>query len=320
MKKIKFIALMLCLGFFFSCGDRRKSRNVRSGEGLGELIDIPVDITSVTRNLLDLRSASSYLIQVEGCLSGFSSSATEAEASIRIYKDDQNCLAKLQSLTIDGSVYQPLAGSGFQTWKPGELAVFQKVGSPNLSLRVTVVSQLSSPVTTSDSIQYSFSEISQNDSREIPNQTVSEAHTITVNGELAPQFQIASSTFKGLGGKGGGIFEFTMECNKDQVGSDAKSQCGGSYNTEVDYKLIEDTSSGKLTYQDALIIFSSPGIAVLGADNHTPGTLTKRGGFKTSSLNGLDELHKRPKMILVLRQGKTSFTYFNIKVSTIAQR
>ena len=303
----------------WSCGQNRKTANQNDEDAQGrDLISLPFNLTSTSTGLLDLRAADGYSIKVEGCNSGYSGTSNEATRDVKVYRGDSNCLAKLESITLDGTVYQPAFGSGFQTWQPGDIATFQKVGSAETSLRVLVRSQLSSPVLTSDVISYSFSEIKKRDPNQIPEPTIAEAHSVTIDGELAPQFQIQLSSFKGINSKGGGLFEFTLQCNQMQIGSDLQSSCGGALNKEIDYKLVEDTFAGNLEYKDALKLFATPGTFVQGADNHAPGTLSKNGGFKTTGpLSGPDELHKKPKMILVLRRGGVSFTYFNISIPTI---
>lgn len=282
------------------------------------MISIPIEFGSSSEGLLELRKADGYFLKVDGCRSGYVGTATEATKEINIYRDDQNCLAKLESITLDGALFQPVPGSGFQNWQAGDLALFQKVGSTDTTLRVQVRSQLSSPVVTSDVISYSFSEMKQKEPTTIPNQSVSEPHSVSIDGELAPPFQIQLAAFKSINAEGAGLFEFTLQCNQLQTGTDLQSSCGGSLNKLIDYKLVEDTFAGKLEYKDALKLFESPGTYVLGPDNHIPGTLSKNGGFKTTGpLSGPEEIHKKPKMILVLRRGGISFTYFNISVQTI---
>ncbi|MEI8028007.1 MAG: hypothetical protein WCI18_16775, partial [Pseudomonadota bacterium] len=199
-----------CFGILLSCGQQQKNKRQNEEDSTkGELISIPVELGPNSGGLLDLRRADGYSLKVEGCRSGYSGTFTEVTKEVNIYKDDQNCLAKLESITLDGTVYQPVSGSGFQTWQSGDFALFQKVGSADITLRVLVRSQLSSPVLTSDMISYSFSEIKQKDPTTIPSPSVSEPHTITIDGELAPPFQMQLAGFKGINAKGGGLFEFT---------------------------------------------------------------------------------------------------------------
>jgi len=319
MKVIGNFLGLISLLTFYSCGQTSKVVNRNQDDvRKGELLSIPLSISSGSNSSLNLKQADGFKIQVDGCQSGYTATVNEVDPTIRVYKNDRNCLAKLESLVLDGFLYEPKPGSGFQTWLPGDLAFFQKAGSNDTSLRVLVKSQLSSPVLTEDSVSYEFSEVKRKDPKTIPGPEVSEAHKVGVEGELAPPFHVFASSFQGINAKGAGLFEFILECDLLQTGSDASSSCGGSLNSDIDYKLVEDTFSGKLTYLNAVKIFSSPGTQVLGVDNHASGTQSKNGGFKTTGpLFGPDQMHLRPKMILVLRRAGISFTYFNISVSTL---
>ena len=94
----------------------------------------------------------------------------------------------------------------FTSWIAGDLATFEESGNPANTIRVAVASQLDDPVSGTEAISYTFSEIVAGADEAIASSVVSDAHAITVAGQAAPNFTISAVSFAGMTAAGAGQF------------------------------------------------------------------------------------------------------------------
>lgn len=316
--------------------DESKSRTVVSyggGASAGSsLVTIPISVEYGLFGLLGT-PATAYSVDLATCLSGYSATVTEANVDgVEVYKDDRNCLAKLTSFTAGGVTYNNTnAGAvDFTTWLANDSALFASGGGA--LIRVKVVSQLASPIAGTEAVVYNFSELLDGQGDYTYSEAeVSDAHSITIESQEAPLFNVVAATFEGMDDvTGAPEFKFKLECVDDptdpaptsvamNAGSGADTVCGSNDLQDITYKLVKDTYGSVLTITDADAIFSTAGTApALPADQYQDGPTNE--GFNTQTLDGPGGLGTagNENMILILKAG-ISYTYFNIDVTTISQ-
>lgn len=321
-----FAGLLLVVG----CGnpkvdDVSPTDGSQTSDQVEEKITIDLLVAEKAKSLSLTADATAFSISLEGCASGYTSTATEVSTGLQVYKFDQNCLAKLTTFTVGGIVYVPTAATPFSTWLAGDTATFEDQSDPTNLINVTVVSQLDNPISGTEPVTYAYSQVSQGADENIADSVVGDSHVLSVGGLEAPSFTIAGVTFNGITATGGGQFVFTLECTANITGAAATTACLESNFTDLKYKLVADTYGSTLTYADAQSIFASGPISIdtatdvvaIGAGG------TVNGGFVTKSdasiLTGPDQMHLNPNMILVVEVAGTSYTYYNIDVTTLTQ-
>ncbi len=288
-----------------------------------ELVDIDVNVSDGGEAGFALAAASKYTISLQGCASGFTSTATEIKSVLNVYKFDRGCLAKLTSLEYSGITYAPSSGSPFTTWQPSDAAIYTNSGNTS-QIRVTVTAQLGNPVGTSDTIGYSFTEITAGTDQVFSQNTVGAPKTMIVGGQAAPAFLVKSLSFTGINAQGAGAFGFSMECTTPFVTGTTglNSTCNDLKLSQLKYALVKDTFGGVLTAAQASAIFATGSTAAVNSITaaSAPGANSMaNGGFLTATLNGPDAMHTNPNMLLVIEGAGTSYLYFNVDVSTISQ-
>lgn len=316
--------------------ESQKSRSVVSyGGGVlpsKQLIKIPVGVEYGMFSLLGT-PATAYSVYLDDCVSLYRTTVTEANIDgVEVYKDDRNCLAKLVDFTVAGVSYNATnpGASDFTTWEANDTALFASAGG-NL-IRVKVVSQLSSPIAGTEAVVYHFSELMDGQGDYTYSEAeISDAHSITVESQEAPRFNLVQATFEGINGvSGAGRFRFKLECVDDPTlavptsvamtaGSGSDTRCGTNDLQDISYKLVLDTFGSTLTITQAEGIFSDPGSTVTLPDDQYQDTATNE-GFFTTALDGPGPIGDtdNANMILIIK-GELSFTYFNVDITPISQ-
>jgi hypothetical protein len=315
--------------------DESKSRTVVSYGGGGSsgssLVTIPVSVEYGQFGLLGT-PATAYSVSLTGCLSGYTATVNQTSVDgVEVYKDDRNCLAKLTSFTVGGATYTNThtGAVDFTTWLANDMATF--ASSSGALIRVKVVSQLASPIASTEAVSYNFSELLKGGDTTYLESDVSDAHSITVESQEAPLFDVVAANFVGMHDTSGAAqFTFKLECVDDPTaspptsvamnsGSGPDTLCGANDLQDITYKLVKDTYSSTLSITNAEAIFSTAGTSVTlpNAQYQDSGT---NEGFNTVTLDGPGGLGTagNEHMILILKAG-ISYTYFNIDVTTISQ-
>ncbi len=273
-------------------------------------ISIPISISSDQLSLAT--TATAFSISLSGCISGTTESATESTPTFKIFKNDTGCLAKMNSLTVNGKSYSSSNPSAvpFSSFVVNSTAIFTDSSGTN-KINVAVSNQISTPVAPTDIVRYTFSIIRAGDSSVVSNDSVSEGHSAAVEGDLPPNYKIDKINFQGLNASGFGRFTFQFECQELMAGAAAK--CSGLALSETSYALVQDIYSGAPSAQQLMDLFSgSSALASQSVSNTTNGL----GGFLTDTLDGPGQLAFNPKMILVLKNGN-SFLYFLISTQAL---
>lgn len=272
-----------------------------------------------------LAGASAYKMSVEACVSGFTSQVTEVSSYISVYKYDKACLAKLNSLTVDGITYVPSSSHPFVNWQQGDTAEFNDAAGSGLKLYVQVMNQLDDQIPStapSHGVEYAFSTITKGMNQNCANDCIQNQYSVAVNGIEAPNFEIKLFSYVDMSAKGAGAFVFKFECATDLVGSDLEAKCGNSSLASLKYKLVQDSFSGVLTIDQASVLMSTATADIelvevipAGSDPAMP-----HGGFISKVLSGPDQMHLNPEMLVVLETAKTSYKYWNVDVTPIVQQ
>lgn len=303
-------------------GDEESTRTggVVSGRGgnHAQLVTIPVQILDNASSGFSLAAASAYTVSLDGCATGYTSTADESSTALQAYKFDRGCKAKLTTATIGGLVMIPTAGDPFTTWVAGDTAIFDEVGEPGTNaVLVRVVSTLADPVAGTEAVVYEFSEIILGADEGILAATVSDAHSMTVASQPPPSFTIDAVAFVGVTAGGAGQFELTLECTSSIGVSD---DCEGVDMADITYKLVQDTYGGTLTLAQADALFpAGETVVAMPADRDAPGAVNPNGGFHSTTIDGPNAMATNPNMIFIMQAADTSYQYFNVDVATLTQ-
>ncbi|MGE0172714.1 MAG: hypothetical protein AB7T49_08015 [Oligoflexales bacterium] len=286
-----------------------------------EVVDVGVSVSENSQAAFRLASATAFTMSLEDCVSGYTSTADEGSPNLQVYKYDQECLAKLTAFSYNGSDFEPSAGDPFTTWLAGDAAIFEDVLDNTNIMRVRVVSQLDSPISGTEPVEYLFSVIEQGSNENIADTVVGAAHAMQVDGLLPPALTISSVTYDGMTSDGEGLFTFTMECDSAVTGTGATRACEGLLLDKIKYRLVEDTYSSTLDISDAEALFPAGEYSIANPGDHldTGAGGTTNGGFLTSSIEGPEQMHLFPHMILIFQADDTSYLYFNVDVTTLTQ-
>ena len=150
-------------------------------------ITVPVQLQDLS-NGFHLAAATTFAISLEDCVSGFTATADQTTApGLAVYRFDQGCLAKLTEFETGGVVYRHdnPGAVDFTTWLAADTATFTN-GAGTQSIGVSVVTQLDSPVSGTEAIAYAFSTAVAGTGDTIADTTVGASHTMTVDGDEAP--------------------------------------------------------------------------------------------------------------------------------------
>ena len=349
------LVLMGALGILFlvdSCGGKSSSDSGASSSNAqssmpshGQLIQVPASVSSDDASALALDddedefdlaapggvNADSFVVNLSGCSSGLTGNNGSA-GLLTVYLHDGNCLGKLTSFVLHTQSYVP-TGTGavaFTCWTAGCTAILRGASSTDL-INLQVVSQLSSPIQTTDVVSYNFTinKVGTNNSSIV----VSNAQTLTVAGQDAPNFKIQSggATFNSVvtsgANTGAGVFTFQLLCTTGAmtVGANVSynSFCpditaggtiaGGASGVDIgvtsnfSYKKIADPNGdGTLTLAQARTTFSAGGDTTITLSTDI---LSGSTGFQTIQLTGPVTIASNQKMILILQAKNTNASY-----------
>lgn len=261
-----------------------------------------------------LANASAYAMSLDGCASGLTASITHANPSVDVYKFDRNCLVKLTSFTYGGITYVPTSGDPFTSWANGDIATFEESGNPANQLTVVVGTQLNNPISGTEAVSYSFTQLIAGTAETIAKTVVGNSHALSVAGTDAANVDITGVTMTGMTAGGAGQFTFKMDCAVALTGTGPNYNCGANDMTTLKYRLVADTYSGSLTYAQASALFDGSESSVAAGDQFT-GT---PGGFN-AFVTGPNQMHNNPNMLFVIQSGGASgsYKYFNVDVTKL---
>jgi len=283
-----------------------KSSLFSSGSGARlQLIDVPMSLIFIPPKTSNLElagpsdgslqlvdTATALKVEVSGCATGYifgGSTGGTITSVVNLYNGDRTCTIKLHGFTFQGNAYTD-ANDGavaFSSWTAGQVATFSDVASGHTAanlITVFVNTQVSSPVTTSSTIVYNFTDISAGTTNTLSTGQVSTAVPLTVQGKTSPNYAGANSAATGgvvdahylsTNANGSGNMTFTIGCASNVTGSSPDFTCpntdgsgdeqngGSSATQEIRYSMVPDTynacvssSPTTLTVANANLIFS----------------------------------------------------------------
>ena len=218
---------------------------------------VPIELSSGRLSLI--ATPSSYAISLSGCDSSFASTATEASNLLEVYKDDTNCLAKLDSFNFNGKNFVPSIGDPFTTWQNGDTATFEDSSDSGNTLRLKLTNTLSNPVEVGDTVSYEISEIEMETGTSLLGVTSGTSAAVISAASDPPSFTLKTVELVGVSAGKGGVFTFTLECTANQ----ALDTCVGVDLTDLSYILVEDSYSSAPSLVQLNSIFSGGGQALV---------------------------------------------------------
>ncbi len=270
---------------------------------------------------LDLAPSDSigYTINMEGCVSGLKSTATDTAPLLRAYIGDRGCIAKLSSLQFRNLTWTISTQQPFSTYKMGETAIFTANNDGVTQLLVTVGNQLSTPVVKTDTVGYSFIEKVAGSSGTVADFRINP--NTTVLGRGSPAFILRQAQLTNITTTGAGQFSFTLECDQSITTEQRISFCHDAQLSQTTYILIKDPMDRQLSFAEVTALFAS-GIGVFSVkipdDFVSPSPQYPNGGFVTKQGNaailGPSSLQQSTNMILILANAG-AFELFKITLS-----
>lgn len=309
---MKKLSLVFAGALIVSCGPQGSGSSsndtvVANGE---EFVSISVGMSQEGAGVFALADASSFKMSLEGCASGLEYSDVTS-TSLDVYKFDQGCVLKLNSVSIGDGTFVPSGSDPFETYQAGDKATFLD-GLSGQSIEITVVTQLDSPISGNVGVAYSFTEVASGGSVDPVDGVANPGgQPLSVSGQTAPAYNVSSVSFVGMTENGAGQFTFELECKEPM----SAGTCESLAHEDIRYRLIKDTYDGSLSLAQAQAIFDADAGAEVA--NGLDAADEFNGGFATSRLNGPDQMHNNPNMLLVIEGAGMSYTYYNIDIQQL---
>ncbi|HET9237822.1 MAG TPA: hypothetical protein VFO10_11255 [Oligoflexus sp.] len=225
------------------------------------------------------------------------------------------CRVAIQELQIGDRVFH--SASAQSDWKTGDTLRFKAVDGSLESLDVHVDHQLSSTPSLAENVYFT---VSRSDAA--PSEGSKTLLAAGMEGQEAPGFRIRKTEFVGLTAMGAGQFVFHLDCLKTiKIGDDGSPTCNGIALGSIQYMLVKDAYNSSLTFDEAEALFQlRPSQTVDEKSDFEPFRAERKqyGGFATRSgdevLEGPDQMHDNPNMLLLLQGPGPSYQYFNVDV------
>lgn len=214
------------------CG--RGSRNNNPGKD-PSWVPVVLKVENIgSGSQLNLAAADSYTGSITGCVSGYSKSLTKADLNVNVQDGDFDCVFKLTTLAYGGQTYNFV---GDENWATG--GSFSKTGSGGTEMNFSIVSQLASPVSGTQSITIVFGA-----SDEGTDQTVAAdvSTAVSITGVDPLGLTLAITDVKVQNPSGAGLFNFDFVCSTPVVGTGDAATCNGQVLKNLDVRLAVDSS------------------------------------------------------------------------------
>jgi len=239
-------------------------------------------------------------VQVSSCASGYTTGSVASPTAItsgvvNLYKGDQGCLVKLVDFTLGSITYTADSSRGtgavnFSAWSAGSVASFAKVGGTGAAgdlIKVFVITQVSSILTTSDTISYAFTDISAGSTNTVSQANVSTAVPLSATGRVAPNLSIAQARYLSTNANGSANMSFTITCGSAVTGTTPDFNCPNAADTsglsgattdnlatQIKYLFIPDTYSACAASPTALTVAQANGFFASPPNGTTVQTIT----------------------------------------------
>ncbi len=314
-----------------------------------EKVSIPVTLSYTPKTGLDLSdsldlasNATSVSISVTGCASGANyPSQLNPTGVVSLFVGDRNCLVKLQSFEVFGTIYSATAtgATNFTTWTPGSVATFASISSSTTTIKVFVASQVTAAgVLSNDAVTYTFTDTSSTTTQNISQASISTPVPLSVSGHTGePNFTLTAARALSINANGSYNMSFTLQCAVPETGSTGPTYaCSGALlQSQFDYILIHDAySQGVITVQQANAAFVANTPTTVGTltvapgGNDLNGNNLPNGGFYTSNASPLvtgttPVFSNNRDNVFILRQkttggSATGYLYFYVNLPLIS--
>lgn len=282
------------------------------------MLKLGVNVNGFALDSAPLLETISYTISMEQCVSGLTGAASNSTPYLQAYLQDHGCLAKLMSIQFRNLTWTVAPKQGFFTYKAGEKATFIANNDGITQLQVTVVSQLNDPITTADTVSYSFIEKQPGNDSVVTNFKISVKTSVL--GQISPSFLLRKGDLIGITPTGAGRFSFLFECDVPIMMEGKTPYCHDNRLDQTRYILLKDPLDHQLTFDEVNALFTN-GTGILpvaipddflaaAAPYPNGGFITKQG---STSLLGPDRLNQTPNLILIVGN-LGSFQLFKIKL------
>lgn len=165
------VILSLTFTVFHSCGQfESESSNAVVDTSHTVTVSVSIDTDRGSFNLVDgeeeeegfgLIDLSTIYLKITGCSSGYSQTFLST-SSVQLYKNDQNCLAKVVSFIHNGETYQVLTGNTLDptgdSFDPvvNHLTPFRSTTNTSHIIYIQVITPLPSTIASSATVQFSL--------------------------------------------------------------------------------------------------------------------------------------------------------------------
>ncbi len=241
--------------------------------------------------------------------------STFHENKITIADDAIGCRVAIAELQIGDKVFH--SSETAADWKTGDVLHFKADDGSLESLDVHVDHQLSSTPSLTENVYFT---VSRSDAA--PTEGSKTLLAAGMEGQQAPSFRIRKTEFVGLTAMGAGQFVFHLDCLKAiKTAAGESPACNSIPLQSIQYMLVKDDYNSNLTFDQAETLFAErPFQSVDEKLDFEPFKAERKqfGGFATRSgdeiLEGPDQMHDNPNMLLILRGPGPSYQYFNVDV------
>lgn len=268
-------------------------------------------MTSVTYNIrekateLKLAAVITFSSEISGCVSGFTQTGlTEADTTVNIPDGDSNCLYKIQSISIDGEVFDTSA----QDFSQG--SSFLVTGAANTQLLFNVNSQILTPIAGPQSVDISFSSLETGNASTVSTGTtagivVAGSDPLNLNLEVSTLVSINSAS-------GAGTFRFKLQCDT-QIADNACSDVPiGTIKANIDSETNLGGSTLDIATCTNLANAGTTGSVVAVGDSEIA-----NGGLLTSNIVGPAPMFAtgNTDMILAILSDKGACKFYNVTIA-----
>lgn len=315
--------------FFSSCGlVQQDDGDLITDEGFDKVekadqvnYQMGVSYLNVAPGLFSLLDASSFIIDVVGCKSGYSRLDHDSSVSggtIGLFSRDRDCEIQLKSFIWNAKTWTKSGGGNYSG---PSAALFQNSTDSDL---ISVVSPQNLPatITGAGTVSFYFSVIEEGTQKQIVSAGVAQHLTNSAND--APWYQLKPISGVVLDSVAAGTniadFTFRLECKTSVTTSDTICPTTTAQNqtqTSMRVALVKDTYGGVLSWANAQAAFNSAPhiVSILGGNLLSPAA-GFNGGFAVQ-IAGPEDLSTSQKMILIVEfnavaAGDRTYTAFTI--------
>ena len=321
IQKVKQWCLVACLALVWGCrAEKADSTGVETG--FANAVEPEENSGRTNAMLID---APSFTIAISGCISGYVGVVSEHQTQFNLYRNDSNCVGRLQDFVHKNKRYSVAPNKDFGTAQIGDSALFVSDDQQSF-LTVRVTRQLSSPTRDGDSVNFAISETVDGIQKiDILKTIFGSTGGLTDNKSDPLRFVLRTSRLlQVVPANGAAQMAFRLECDEPiQNPGNQNASCHGIRMRDLSYVLIKDTANDMPCIRkndkfcDKYFQSGSLRVDAQGGDIIAPNTLgLKNGGFRTKenlnqALIGPADMASNPNMLLILTDGK-SFQWFNI--------